>query len=118
MAKLYYLTAKLTIGNETLPKYSLQTLSNVSEKSIRGLINQKLIRELETPPLSTFAPLKRYGTMLKKKGIETLADFATAPPELLAKVENAAELQAQVLDLLHPDKPLLQKLAEDDCGCG
>lgn len=118
MARIFYLLKKLTVGNTVLPQYSLQSLETVSEKSKQGLINQKLIRELDTPPVATFEPLKKSARILKAKGIETLADFALAPPDKLGKLENAAALQAQVLDLLHPDKPLLQKLDDDDCNCG
>ena len=113
---IYYLLDNLTIDKQVHKRYTLDPLTGVSDKSIRGLIEQKRIRQLQTPPLSVFEPLKKYAKLLEGNGISNLGDFAYADLNGLksrAKAEIIA-LQKPVRDMLHPDMPLNAV----DCGCG
>lgn len=113
---VYYLLDNLTIGGVLYKRYTMTPLTGVSDKSIRGLIEQKRIREIITPPLSTFEPLRKHAKLLEGKGIKTLGDFAFADLATLrvkAKDEILA-LQPKVKSIINPDLPL----NAEDCGCG
>lgn len=113
---VYYLLESLTIGGVLYKRYTITPLHGVSDKSINGLIEQKRIREIITPPLATFEPLKKHAKLLEGKGIKTLGDFAFADLATLrvkAKDELLA-LQSKVKAIINPDLPL----NAEDCGCG
>ena len=113
---LYYLKQNLTFNGELYPRKTTSPLKGVSEKSLKGLIEQGLIYEIQTPPLSVFAPLNSYATMLETRGIKTLSDFATADSSMFPKRDSKklAELQKQVREMIDPNKSL--PMEEDCCG--
>lgn len=112
---LYYLKKNLTFRGELYPRKTTSALAGVSETSIKGLIEQGLIYEIKTPPLSVFEPLKSYVTMLEGRGIQNLADFATADASMFPKRDSKKllDLQARVRAFLDPNG----KLPDEDC-CG
>jgi hypothetical protein len=116
---VFYLNDNLTIGGKLYKKGLLAPLKTVSEKSLRGLVSQGIIRELKTPPISTFEPLRKYATILGKAEVQTLGDFAFADLSQLQLRGKTAKgdletLQAKVKELIKPGVPL----PIEDCGCG
>jgi hypothetical protein len=116
---VFYLNDNLTIEGLLVKRKSIHPLKSISEKGIKKLLEQGLIRELSTPPLSTLEGLKKYATILEKAGIVNLGDFAFAdlsqiPTRIKGAKEELPRLQALVLDLINPDKPIVL----EDCGCG
>lgn len=118
---VFYLNSNLTIAGELHKKHTLDPLVGVSAKSRAKLLDQGLIRELQTPPVATFVPLQKYAKLLTRNGVETLGDFAFADlgqSQFRIRQTNAAkelaELQLKVRDLIHPKN----RLPVEDCGCG
>lgn len=113
---VYYLKENLTIKGVLHKRYSITPLTGVSDKSIAGLIEQKRIREIVTPPLSTFEPLKKHAKLLEGKGIKTLGDFAFADlSSMRGKTKDELiGLQGKAKSIINPDLPL----NAEDCGCG
>lgn len=113
---VYYLNENLTIGGKLYKRYGISPLHGVSEKSINGLIEQKRIREIQTPPLATFEPLKKHAKILESKGITTLGDFAFADlGDFRSKFKDELiALQAKAKAIINPDLPL----NAEGCGCG
>lgn len=113
---VYYLLENLTIDGKLYKRYTMSCLTAVSEKSLAGLIEQKRIREIITPPLSTFEPLKKHAKLLEGKGIKTLGDFAFADlSSMRGKTKDElTALQGKAKSIINPDLPLNAV----DCGCG
>lgn len=113
---VYYLKENLTIQGVLYKRYSVSPLHGVSDKAIAGLMEQKRIREIVTPPLSTFEPLKKHAKLLAGKGINTLGDFAFADfSTMRGKLKDElSALQGKAKSIINPDLPL----NAEDCGCG
>lgn len=113
---VYYLNENLTIGGVLYKRYSITPLHGVSKKSLAGLVAQARIREIVTPPLATFEPLKKHAKLLETKGIKSLGDFAFADlSNFRGKTKDELiSLQAKVKGIINPDLPL----NAEDCGCG
>lgn len=113
---IYYLLDNLTINKKLHKRYTISQLAGVSDKSLRGLVEQARIREIHTPPLATFEPLQKHVKLLESKGIMNLGDFAFADLSTMRSKfkDELIALQAKVKDIINPELPLNAV----DCGCG
>jgi len=103
----YYMIGQPAAKGRVWKRRTISSLRELSQKSIDGLLNAGIIRELITPPVEVFPRLKKYVTLLSESGIKTLGDFAVATDVQLARIDDSEMLKKQVLFLIHPNNDII-----------
>lgn len=106
---LYWVNSDIGSSKGNVKKHQFSSLSQFSEKTIKTLLDKKVIRVIEAPPVEVIPDFKIYATILKKKGIRTLMDVLVHR-QTLHTVLNIDETEARSLAskaeaLLRPDLP-------------